>query len=206
MSIFTNVISKVAILLMLVGSAYNVLANEHHHHEEHAPKQENHHHNAHIHGAAELALVIDNNNVLINLTIPADSLVGFEHQATTEYEIATVKKLQSSLTDIHPIISIAKGSCEVTDTHIDVSTLLPSKHEHHSHDHNSHSKLNEPSEHSEVVIDYTLECATLTNASSADLHIFEHYPSIETINAQWVTHNKQGSQKLTHNHKTLSWK
>ena len=40
-----------------------------------------HQHGAHIHGTAAVNIVIDDRTAIIELTAPADSVVGFEHQA-----------------------------------------------------------------------------------------------------------------------------
>ena len=40
-----------------------------------------HRHGAHIHGTAAVNIAIDDRTAIIELTAPADSVVGFEHQA-----------------------------------------------------------------------------------------------------------------------------
>ena len=49
----------------------------------------------HIHGEGQIDLAIDGKNLMMELEIPTESFLGFEHKASTEKEINTVKVVEA---------------------------------------------------------------------------------------------------------------
>ena len=92
---------------------------------------------AHQHGHANLSLVVENNQVMIEFESPAMNLVGFEHAPSTDSD----KKLVAAALDQlhHPeelFVIKGKGQCEWQDTK--VSTSMAGVDEHHDEHHGEH--------------------------------------------------------------------
>ncbi|MDP7591612.1 MAG: DUF2796 domain-containing protein [Litorilituus sp.] len=182
-----TIMCKISLLIYLIITSPSI-ANEH----------SNHSQNAHVHGLAQLTLAIETNYLLISLTAPAYSLVGFEHRAQTPEEIAKLNKIKKTFTEINNIITLSKASCKLINTHINMDALLPLTND-VNNNHTFHT------EHTEVIIDYTLHCLSLTDISSAAVTIFEYHPNIKKISAIWVTDSQQGAVSLTATENVLSW-
>lgn len=156
-------------------------------------------HDAHVHGYAQLTLAAEKNTLFINIIVPAQSIVGFEHRAETSNEIAQVNKVKETLSQSNNIITLHGSGCALIDNNLDIEALLPVVHEHSGH--SDHAVI----EHSEVTVSYKFHCDNLADTSSATLHIFENYPEIETIRASWITERKQGAKNLTSMRNMLTW-
>lgn len=176
---------KTALITTVVITTNNAIASDNHH--------------AHVHGSAELTLATENNKLFINLTTPADNLLGFEHRAETSIEIANVKQLEKKLSNINNLIIFPESTCLLIDTHLNLDLLLPLKNNQHHHKHSE-------KKHTEVVVEYTLTCEKRVDIAPATIQLFKHYPAIETIEALWLTDKKQGAITLTPNKNTLSWR
>jgi hypothetical protein len=172
---------------VILAFSHMAFANDHHEHN----------HDAHVHGYAQLTLAAERNTLLINIKVPAQSLVGFEHRAESVHEIAQVNQLKATLTQPDHIMTIENSGCALIENNLDLEALLPIQHEHSSH--------GAETEHSEVVITYKFHCESLMGKSSAKLHIFELYPEIETIKALWITESQQGADNLTSEKNILTW-
>ena len=84
-------------------------AHENGNDKSHEQKHSHNHHSglhAHVHGEAELTLVIEKRQLHINLTAPAESLLGFEHQAHTEHEKNMVKQAVKQLSTLNHVIKL----------------------------------------------------------------------------------------------------
>jgi len=152
-----------------------------------------HTHSAHVHGQAELSIAIEHNTVFLSFVAPAESLVGFEHQASSAAEIKKVTLLKQQLANSQSIFKVVDGQCEVNDKHLDMAMIEPSAHagEHHHND------------HAEISVNYQLKCKQIENLSTITLSAFESFEYLKKISAIWVFAHKQGAQVLTSKRNTL---
>lgn len=187
-----------------------------------ANEDSHHNHEAHVHGYAQLSLAAENRKLLISITTPANSLVGFEHRAETPEERAKITVLKANLKNAQNIISLSKPGCKLTNVNIDLDGLLPLKtddkhahheeehHEHHDekdhHEDEHHEDEHEEAEHNEVMMDYSYHCDKGATNNSATIHLFKHYPAVKAIEAMWISDSNQGSTNLTPDSNTLVWK
>jgi len=178
-----------------------------------ANEDSHHNHEAHVHGYAQLSLAAENRKLLISITTPANSLVGFEHRAETPEERAKITVLKATLNNAPNIISLSKSDCKLTSVNIDLDGLLPlktdDKHAHHEEEHHEHhdeKDHHEEAEHNEVMMDYSYHCDKGATNNSATIHLFKHYPAIKAIQAMWISDSNQGSINLTSDSNTLVWK
>ena len=112
---------------------------------------------AHVHGVSEILIAIEGKEIEIRLESPAMNLVGFEHQAKTEQDKATVNRAVATLKKHRSIFSFSASQCKLVDASVDVSSVLKMHSEneenHHSHgdehekDHRHEDKHEHEKEH-----------------------------------------------------------
>lgn len=121
--------------------------------------------NVHEHGKANIQLVIENQTIHVQFTSPADSVLGFEHQAVSPQEIARVKQAEQLLANHSNVIHFENLNCESKESVVDIGALLPIKsesqpeqtadhsrhtdklHDEHLHDHAHDHDKHEHEEH-----------------------------------------------------------
>ena len=107
---------------------------------------------AHEHGAAELLLSSEGNDVQITFNSPAQSLVGFETAAVTAEQKAAVERAEAILMAPNDLFVLEGNSCELIDATVDISSIMgvgnapsqPKEHaehvEEHADDHTDHEE------------------------------------------------------------------
>ena len=97
-------------------------------------------HDAHVHGHAQLNLVVSGQTLQVELETPSNNLLGFEHQARSEQDKKTLQQALAVLNDpakwLRPD---AAASCKLQDIDIE-SALLESDHHDDEHEHEKHAK------------------------------------------------------------------
>lgn len=140
---------------------------------------------AHVHGAATLTLMQENSSVEIKLKSPAVNIVGFEHSAKSAKERELLAQAEHILNAPETLFSFTDASCKAEHIDLDTASLQKQKHDHH-HRH-----------HSEIEAHYRFTCKHGDKLKSVATHLFSYFPSVEKIDAYWVTENKQGFATLT---------
>ena len=102
-------------------------------------------HTSHVHGVAEITMVIENGRLEIEVKSPAMNLVGFEHKASSQKHIAAVNKAELLLSNPKNIFSFSDGQCKLINKSIDLSHIKKT----HHHIQNKHTtSINEQYNHS----------------------------------------------------------
>ena len=167
-------------------------------------------HKAHVHGQAELTVAIDQHTIAVHLIAPAESLLGFEHQAQSEQEIAQVIALQKHVAQPDSVFNFNNKHCQMMSKNVDTGELLRNvqDHKNHTHDephqHDTHDS--HQSDHAEINIHYTYHCKTTDHIKLATVQLFDHYHGLKQIRAMWVTPNQQASALLTPLNKEILFK
>ncbi|WP_159084015.1 ZrgA family zinc uptake protein [Saccharobesus litoralis] len=182
-------------------------------------------HQAHVHGEAELMLVLEHNKLAIEITTPAANLVGFEYQASTKQEKQAVAKAQAYLRQANKVFTLTGGDCHLHHSHADFSSVLTSHDQHHddhdkhAHDkqthekHSDHHKEHEKHAHSdhkahsdqhgEVTASYEFECNNASELTAITVNLFSQFSALYKINASWISTTQQGANVLTKNQAQL---
>ena len=103
---------------------------------------------AHEHGAAELLLSSEGQDVQITFNSPAQSLVGFETAALTAEQKGAVARAEAILMAPDELFALEGNSCELIDATVDVSSIMgvanassqPEEHSDHSDEHVDHAE------------------------------------------------------------------
>ena len=146
---------------------------------------------AHEHGRANLFVVMEREELQIEFQSPGMSLLGFEHDARTEGQKKELDRLHHLLEDERALIILKGGRCERLSVDVDMQGLELDEHE-EKHNHNE-------AEHSEIRVLYSFRCHESGQLNSIRLVLFEQFPALERVDAQWIVRSKQGAQTLRAN-------
>ena len=165
----------------------------------------------HTHGEATASMIIKNNKVTIDLLIPSESIVGFEHRPTTDDEImqiqAATKQLETlSLFKFYEVSGILKKQTKLQPIENTIKILSPLKkqvnthNDHHHHDHKIESKQESHSEF-DIQLSYTFN--DTSKIAEMKSHLLELYPMLEKVIVIVITDTSQNEFILTKNQPTI---
>ncbi|MDO6525705.1 DUF2796 domain-containing protein [Motilimonas sp. 1_MG-2023] len=120
----------------------HVLADDHEHRA----------HGSHEHGAANIDLVLEGNELAFDWMSPAANLLGFEHQAKNDEQKQKLAEVASLLAQPKHILVLPDAAgCKVTEHNIDselfTMNLSPEKHNDKHHDDEHHDSEHHDDEH-----------------------------------------------------------
>lgn len=156
---------------------------------------------AHVHGIAHMTLAAEGDKVLIELTSPAASLIGFERAPRTDEERATLALAKENLNAGDAMIRLnIEAGCRLETAEIDAEFAdagqgSAAKHA-HTHDHDHDADHGEDG-HADFVVRYSFVCDRPDALGSAALGLFSGFPALERVLFQYVTAEGQGGAELT---------
>ena len=146
-------------------------------------------HGAHEHGVGRLDLAVDGAHVALELTLAAQDVVGFEHEAKSSDEKAKAAQAKSLLEDPAKLFGYpAAAGC--TASVDDVSNSIEE-----SEDEEAGER--ESGEHAEYLASYVLRCKDISKLSSVTVKLFTAFPSLTAVKVQSATDKGQSSSVLT---------
>lgn len=202
---------KTLCTIAVLGALSAYAADNDNHHDEHVE-----HIGAHVHGEAQLNIVLDGDDLEILLESPAMNIVGFEHAPSTDEQKAVVEAAKKKFKYADKLFDITGGRCVLKDVDIDWGAMGEhdehDEHEHHeahdehahkhsehdehdSHEHEEHAHDHEG--HSDIDGKFKFACRRARTLESIHVELFDAFPHLEKINLQWIARDKQGAQVLT---------
>jgi hypothetical protein len=124
---------------------------------------------AHVHGEAELNLVVHGQQLLVEFISPLENLLGFEHAPQTAEQKQAYRDLQQRLTDYRSLFTLFDAECVQTEQHRDA----PFTDEHAGH--------------AEWHGEYHLLCTDFGNNASLEPQLFSSFPSVEKLSMQLIS-------------------
>jgi Protein of unknown function (DUF2796) len=132
-----------------------------------------HQHGAHVHGIATVNIAIEERTATIEFISPAESIMGFEHRATS----AADQKRQAMALDLlrnkigSMVVFDPALGCTFSATTVDV--------------------LHQDKEHAEVHSTFAASCHTPLAGSKVRFGFTKIFPGIQTVNVQLVAATQQ---------------
>lgn len=176
---------------------------------------------AHVHNEGKMNVVVEDNKFVLSLVFPAGDIVGFERAPKNKEEKLQVDRAISRLKDMTTMFSLPEeAKCKLMDqVHISAEVLLKvkkdfkshnskkshkrHKHKDRKHDHGDHkhvpqnSSTTPSSEHSDIEASYMLECQQISNLKKITVLLFETFPKVHKLHAQFVSEGTQTAMTLT---------
>jgi hypothetical protein len=178
------------LLLTLAGNAAK--AQDHPEHKS-AEMDSSRHHEAHVHGIAELLVVLEGEQLDIELHSPAMNLLGFEHRASTPEQRTLVKNISETLANGDHLFSFGSAQCQLIDHDVNIRRLLDESDHHEEHG------------HSDIEAHYRYRCEQPNTVDSLATLITTEFPGIESLQAQWIINGRQGAATLDNIRRELNF-
>lgn len=144
----------------------------------------------HEHGVGELNIAIQSKTMVLEFMIPGADVVGFEHEAKSEQDKATVSAALTKFDDYNNIFIIPTNSkCILISSKININQ--EDEHdEHDDHDgHDDHDDHDEHQEeaHNEFYAKYTFECGDIKSLDLLEFPYFETFSNSGELEVQFVS-------------------
>ena len=187
---------KKIIITLFVFFSTAVYANDHDHDHDH-DNSEHKQHEAHVHGKAEMNILIDEKTFIFELNSPALNFLGFEHVPETNEEKETLKQVNKMLLDYKNVISIPGINCK--ESQIEISAPYGNDKEEHGHHHGE----DHDDDHSEYYLFYSIACEDINNIEQIKIKLFDNFRGFESVNVKWTYFTDAGSLEATEKQKIV---
>ena len=162
---------------------------------------------SHVHGNAELNVVLMGQQLQVEFVSPAINLLGFERPPNTDEEIATLNNTIEQLQRGGWLIKAIPTACQLSTEEFEAPVYDEhdsSEHDHESseHDHEHESSELDAEAHSNFRVTYLYDCDSAPRKQLKML-AFDHYSGIETLTVQWIADQKQGYARLNKDNPVL---
>lgn len=187
-------------------------ATDHTGHDEHEDHKDIEKRSAasHTHGDAELAIVLENGVVTIELDSPLYNILGFEHEPETEEQKVKVENAEVQLSRGSNLFGFnAEAGCIAKSTNKDIHLFDHDDHanEHHDDhdkkdDHDDHSDHDghdghDEDTHKDVILQYEFDCKNPSSLTLVNVNLFEFFDELSEIDATYLGPSTQTQVKLT---------
>ncbi len=172
----------------------------------------------HEHGFGRLSLALDQQQLVLELLVPAADVVGFEHAPTDEVEQAqltdALKRVQQADTLFHlPEAAACQLSAsrlleEDTDSHALEEHADEHGHEHHENEHadeHHHEHHDDEPGHNDVLVQYRYQCQQPQALNRLSTTLFEQFPSLTRVELQGIVPAGQIATTLSPDQPAFSW-
>jgi len=210
---YTLLSSLVAMTLPLAVYAHD---DHDHHHEQHE---------AHEHGAAQLNVVQEKHELMMELKLSAMDVVGFEHAPSNAVQKAAIEKAESLLADANKVFMPSRAAeCKVESAKAEREALGHEEHDKHEdehkhgheheekhhkahghdeHEEHEHEKQGEET-HSEFHVRYGFHCEHPDKLKQVEVKLFSVFSTLEKMQVQVVTEKGQTASQLTAKQSTIA--
>ena len=172
---------------------------------------------SHVHGNAELNVVLMGQQLQVEFVSPAINLIGFEHPPNTDEETATLNNTIEQLQRGGWLIEAFPTTCQLSteefeapvydeherSEHDHESSEHDHEHERSEHDHEHESSEHDAEPHSNFRVTYLYDCDSAPR-KQLEVLAFDHYSGIETLTVQWIADQKQGYARLNRDNPVLN--
>ncbi|MGB2740007.1 MAG: DUF2796 domain-containing protein [Cognaticolwellia sp.] len=158
-------------------------------------------HANHVHGLAEMTIVIENDRLEIEIKSPAINFVGFEHRVSIQKHVAAVKKTELLLNNPKEIFSFTGGHCKLINKSLDLSSI---KKAHHHLEKGHEESVDKENNHSELITHYYYHCENSSALSAITITLFDLFPGLQRIYVMWATEVQQGAITLNTTNKVIN--
>ena len=176
---------------------------------------------AHVHGEAELAVVVEGETVSLSLMSAMYNITGFEHAPETDAEREVAKSAVAALenggdlfvmspsahcnlvSSEHDIPELPSGHGDDTAEHDQHEGRDPDHEEAHNHGEEHEHEETEPHDHRDLAANFEFTCEQPGSLTSLEVKLFDHFENLEKVNAIVLTGSRQSATELTPDHRSL---
>lgn len=153
---------------------------------------------AHVHGAANLSIVLDGKTVNIELETPLYNLLGFEHAPKTPEQKEAVAAATATLEQPGSILSFnSAAGCKPAPASTDKHVHFFDDHDHAHDDEHNHQEEDDAHGHKNFVIDYKYNCKAPQKLDAATIGLFKAFPNFSEIDVVFLGPSRQVALEAT---------
>ena len=146
---------------------------------------------AHVHGVANLELAVEGDQLTLDLDMPLDNTVGFEHPPRNDKEKAALAALMKLLQNgAELFVPAAAADCKLEK--VKLEDAFP----------DGKAKADG---HAEVGAFYVFRCTQPAALKAMETSLFRHFSRLQRVDAQRATPGGQGSARMTPDQPSLAW-
>ena len=127
----------------------------------------------HVHGTAQMDVVVDGKKVLLRLESPADNFLSFEHAPKSDYEKTKLKDATAQLQFAANMVAL-NADCKSSPPIITMPNFGMG-------------------EHSDIKVEYTFECSN--QPTQIKLPMWQNFAAFKALSVNLAT--EQGQKQLT---------
>ncbi|KQU79007.1 MULTISPECIES: DUF2796 domain-containing protein [unclassified Rhizobacter] len=152
---------------------------------------------AHVHGVAELRIVVDGSQLQLSLESPLDNLLGFEHEPRTDVQRTTVRQMARTLRDAGSVFTpTAAAQCHATTVRLASSAALGESIETSAADGDGHADLD---------ADFSWTCDHPQALTGVDVDLMRHFPGLRRLKVQVAAPSGQRAVDLVPGRRSVAW-
>ena len=151
--------------------------------------------NAHVHGLSHLAIALEKQTLLVEISSPLMDIVGFEGEPRTKVQKDSIERAKTTLREISNVLIFKGGSCLEKNIDVTLGHDHSNEHSHSEHHHDTHS---------EISAVYKFKCSEPEELQEITVLLQNQFSRMEKIKAQWVTSNAQGQITLDKKKNTIN--
>lgn len=164
---------------------------------------------AHEHGAGKLNIAIEKAKVELELEVPGDDIVGFEHKAKTTKQKAAIENAKKALAAGLTLFKLPAGAgCKLDTAKVELHTdeaekkpAEPVKKDAHGHGKkghaHGHSHDHDEGGHTEFHANYTLTCASPDKLTEIVFDYFKSFKKAQKLTVSVVSDKGQKQYEVT---------
>ena len=161
----------------------------------------------HEHGHGTLNIAVEGNTIKMELEVPGDDIVGFEHDPVSTEEKAAFEKAKTTLAAPLALFKIPETSkCSVTGAKV----TIQEEHQEHEEEAKTKTDGNEPKEvkahHNEFHVEYALDCKAISDVTTMDFEYFKLFSNAQELDVNVVTPKGQSKFEATRDKPSISLK
>jgi len=190
----TDMKKRLLASVLLFGSLLSVSAFSHDHNKS-APHK-------HVHGEAEMEVVMDGRELVIGIFGPLANFLGFEHTPKNETQKQAVIDMTNNLNKGDQLFEFNReAGCSFK-----LGQVAVRKGKKRDHPVMLQTLGNKGGgEHAEMDATYAFSCANPDALKSVDVKLFAQFPVLEVLDVSMALPKKQMAAKLTPKKPHLSW-
>ncbi|HNO72619.1 MAG TPA: DUF2796 domain-containing protein [Accumulibacter sp.] len=141
----------------------------------------------HVHGEGKLDASIDKDTITLELELPLDAAIGFEHAPKNDKQKAALAAVEKNLKDTAALwLPTPAANCTVQSAEVGMPKF-------------------DGGEHADVDARYVFRCANPAALKGIETTIFKQFKRLYRLEAQRVGPAGQGAQRLTPKNPVLGW-
>lgn len=160
---------------------------------------------AHVHGVAELRIVVDGARLDVALETPLDNVLGFEKAPRTEPQRAAVRALAGKLRQPQLLQPTPAARCQPASTRLQSAVLPPELLGESGPPAAKGKESAEGDDHADLDASFSWQCAVPAELKGLRVGLMQTFPGIRRIDVQVVGPRGQSATRLIPGKADIAW-